>query len=292
MLSPYYYQICVVICINAILALGLNLLSGLAGQLSLGHAAFMGIGAYASGILTSVFGASFPAALLAGGVAAASCGFLVGLPILRLKGDYLAIATLGFGEIVRVAILNMKITGGAFGLRNIPKRTNLAVAVGFLALAYFYSRRLSASRFGRALVAIRDDEVAAEASGIDITKHKVVAFMASAFWAGIAGGLFAHWFRYLNPSSFTFMRSVEILSMVVLGGLGSLGGSILGAAALTYAPELLRNISPFVSQFRMLFYGALLVVTMLIRPQGLLGWATTLGDGRKTGKEGDASAAS
>lgn len=271
MLSAYYYQIIIVICINAILALSLNLVTGTAGQLSLGHAAFMGIGAYTSGILTSVYGMPFFVALVGGGVVAALCGFAIGLPTLRLKGDYLAIATLGFGEIIRVSILNMKITGGPFGLRGIPKSTNLTVAVVLAVAAYLVLDRVVKSRFGRALIAIKGDEVAAQAMGIDLTRHKVVAFMISAFWAGIAGVLFAHWFRYLNPSSFTFTKSVEILSMVVLGGMGSLPGAVLGAAALTYAPEFLRSVSPFVSQYRMLFYGALLVIIMLVRPEGLFG---------------------
>ncbi len=281
MLSPYYYQIAVIICVNIILALSLNLVTGFAGQLSLGHAAFMGIGAYTAGILTSVYEVPFIAALLAGGVVSAAFGLIIGFPSLRLKGDYLAIATLGFGEIIRVTILNMRITGGPFGLRNIPKYTNLPLAAGLVVLAYFVLARLLASRFGRALVAIREDETAAEAMGVDTTRHKVIAFVIGAFWAGTAGGLFAHWFRYLNPSSFSFMKSVEILCAVVLGGMGSLAGSVLGAAALTYAPEFLRSVSPLVSQYRMLFYGALLVLMMLVRPQGLLGKGSALAGKRK-----------
>ncbi len=271
MLSPYYYQLIVITCINVIMALSLNLVTGFAGQLSLGHAAFMGIGAYTAGILTSVYQVPFLAALAAGGLSAAFFGLLVGLPTLRLKGDYLAIATLGFGEIIRVTILNMKITGGAFGLRGISKETNLAISVAAVVLTYFTLKRLMKSRFGRAITAIREDEVAAQAMGIDITQYKVLAFVIGASWAGIAGGLFAHWFRYLNPSSFAFGKSVESLSMVVLGGMGNLEGPVLGAAVLTYAPELLRGASDFVSQYRMLFYGALLVIMMLVRPQGLAG---------------------
>lgn len=271
MLSPYYYQLIIVACINVIMALSLNLVTGFAGQLSLGHAAFMGIGAYASGILTSVYDVPFLVALVVGSLAAAVFGFLVGLPTLRLKGDYLAIATLGFGEITRVTILNLKITGGAFGLRGISKQTNLVVSLAAVALTYFTLRRLMNSRFGRAITAIREDEVAAGAMGIDITRYKVFTFVIGASFAGVAGGLFAHWFRYLNPSSFAFGKSVEILSMVVLGGMGSLEGPMLGATVLTYVPELLRGASDFVSQYRMLFYGALLVIMMLVRPQGLIG---------------------
>lgn len=271
MISPYYYQLLVIASINVIMALSLNLVTGCAGQLSLGHAAFMGIGAYTAGILTSVYGLSFAVALIAGGAMAALFGLLVGLPTLRLKGDYLAIATLGFGEIIRVSILNMQVTGGPFGLRGISKQTNLTIAAIAAVLVYWTMTRLMNSRFGRALTAIREDEVAAVAMGIDVTRHKVLAFVISAAWAGIAGGLFAHWFRYLHPSSFAFSASVEILSMVVLGGMGSLEGPVIGAAVLTYAPELLRGVSDFVSQHRMMFYGALLVVMMLVRPQGLVG---------------------
>lgn len=271
MLSAYYYQLLVIACINAIMAVSLNLVTGCAGQLSLGHAAFMGIGAYTAAILTSSYNVSFVFALIAGSVSAAFFGLIVGLPTLRLKGDYLAIATLGFGEIIRVSVLNMGITGGAFGLRGIPKETNLAVAVSAAILICLASKRLTKSRFGRALAAIREDEVAAEAMGVDTTRYKVLAFVIAASWAGVAGGLFAHWFRYLNPSSFSFMKSIEILSMVVLGGIGSLEGSVLGAFVLTFAPEFLRGVSDFVSQYRMLFYGALLVIMMLVRPQGLVG---------------------
>ena len=271
MISPYYYQLLVIASINVIMALSLNLVTGCAGQLALGHAAFMGIGAYTAGILTSVYHVPLAVALVAGAAVAALFGLIVGLPTLRLKGDYLAIATLGFGEIIRVAILNMGITGGPFGLRGISKHTNLTLAVAAAVLAYLTMKRLMNSRFGRALTAIREDEVAAVAMGIDATRHKVLAFVISAAWAGIAGGLFAHWFRYLHPSSFAFSASVEILSMVVLGGMESLEGPVLGAAALTYAPELLRGVSDFVSRHRMMFYGALLVIMMLVRPQGLIG---------------------
>ncbi len=274
MISPYYYQLLVITCINIIMALSLNLVTGCAGQLSLGHAAFMGIGAYTSGILTSVYNIPFMLALIAGGMSAALFGLVVGLPTLRLKGDYLAIATLGFGEIIRVTILNMKITGGAFGLRGIPKQTNLFTAAILALLAYWALKRQKRSRFGRALTAIREDQIAAAAMGIDVSRHKVIAFAMGATWAGIAGGLFAHWFRYLNPSSFAFSRSVEILSMVVLGGMGSLNGSVIGSAVLTFAPEVLRGVSDFVSQYRMLFYGAMLVIMMLVRPQGLVGRST------------------
>ncbi len=270
MLSAYYYQLFVIACINVIMAVSLNLVTGCAGQLSLGHAAFMGIGAYTAAIVTLSWDVPFVFALMSGSVSAAFFGLLLGLPTLRLRGDYLAIATLGFGEIIRVAILNLEITGGAFGLRGIPKETNLPIAFTSAVAVCLASKRLTKSRFGRALTAIREDEVAARAVGINSTFYKVSAFVISASCAGIAGGLFAHWFRYLNPSSFAFAESIEVLSMVVLGGIGSPEGSVMGALVLTFVPEFLRGLSSFVSQYRMLFYGALLVIMMLIRPQGLV----------------------
>ncbi|HOB43893.1 MAG TPA: branched-chain amino acid ABC transporter permease [Bacillota bacterium] len=270
MLSAYYYQLFVIACINVIMAVSLNLVTGCAGQLSLGHAAFMGIGAYTAAIVTLSWDVPFVLALISGSVSAAFFGLLLGLPTLRLRGDYLAIATLGFGEIIRVAILNLEITGGAFGLRGIPKETNLPIAFTSAVAVCLASKRLTKSRFGRALIAIREDEVAARAVGINSTFYKVSAFVISASCAGIAGGLFAHWFRYLNPSSFAFAESIEVLSMVVLGGIGSPEGSVMGALVLTFVPEFLRGLSSFVSQYRMLFYGALLVIMMLIRPQGLV----------------------
>jgi len=270
MLSAYYYQLFVIACINVIMAVSLNLVTGCAGQLSLGHAAFMGIGAYTAAIVTLSWDVPFVLALISGSVSAAFFGLLLGLPTLRLRGDYLAIATLGFGEIIRVAILNLEITGGAFGLRGIPKETNLPIAFTSAVAVCLASKRLTKSRFGRALTAIREDEVAARAVGINSTFYKVSAFVISASCAGIAGGLFAHWFRYLNPSSFAFAESIEVLSMVVLGGIGSPEGSVMGALVLTFVPEFLRGLSSFVSQYRMLFYGALLVIMMLIRPQGLV----------------------
>ncbi len=271
MISAYYYNLLILIGINIILALGLNLITGYTGQLSLGHAAFMSVGGYASGILTVKTGIPFLPALVIGALVAAALGFLVGLPTLRLRGDYLAIATLGFGEILRVTFLNLEITGGPFGLRGLAKETNGLIVFIATVIALVVIWSLINSRVGRAMIAIREDEVAAEAMGINTTRYKVLAFVVGAFFAGIAGGLYAHWFRYLNPASFGFMKSIEILCMVVLGGLGSTTGAVVGAATLTYAPEFLRSFFPVISEYRMLFYGALLVVLMLLRPQGIMG---------------------
>ena len=276
-INPYYYGIFLVMGINMILAMSLNLVTGFTGQLHLGHAGFMAIGAYTAGILATKGGAAFLPAVLAGGVAAAFFGFVVGLPTLRLRGDYLAIATLGFGEIVRIAILNLDITGGAFGLRGIPRLTNLPIVIIAVLLTYVILHSLIRSRVGRAFVAIREDEVAASAMGIETTRMKVTAFVLAAFFAGVAGGLYAFWFRFISPGSFGFLLSIEILSMVVLGGLGNLLGSVLGAGFITYLPELLRTSVPAVAQHRMVFYGALLVLAMIVRPNGLLGTSSEQG---------------
>jgi len=276
-INPYYYGIFLVMGINMILAMSLNLVTGFTGQLHLGHAGFMVIGAYTAGILATKGGAAFLPAVLAGGVAAAFFGFVVGLPTLRLRGDYLAIATLGFGEIVRIAILNLDITGGAFGLRGIPRLTNLPIVIIAVLLTYVILHSLIRSRVGRAFIAIREDEVAASAMGIETTRMKVTAFVLAAFFAGVAGGLYAFWFRFISPGSFGFLLSIEILSMVVLGGLGNLLGSVLGAGFITYLPELLRTSVPAVAQHRMVFYGALLVLAMIVRPNGMLGTSSEQG---------------
>ena len=276
-INPYYYGIFLVMGINMILAMSLNLVTGFTGQLHLGHAGFMAVGAYTAGILATKGGAAFLPAVLAGGVAAAFFGFVVGLPTLRLRGDYLAIATLGFGEIVRIAILNLDITGGAFGLRGIPRLTNLPIVIIAVLLTYVILHSLIRSRVGRAFIAIREDEVAASAMGIETTRMKVTAFVLAAFFAGVAGGLYAFWFRFISPGSFGFLLSIEILSMVVLGGLGNLLGSVLGAGFITYLPELLRTSVPAVAQHRMVFYGALLVLAMIVRPNGLLGTSSEQG---------------
>jgi branched-chain amino acid transport system permease protein len=208
----------------------------------------------------------FIAALLLGGFAAAIAGLLVGLPSMRLRGDYLAIVTLGFGEIIRVAILNIDAVGGARGFAGIPQRTDLAWAAAVAALTFVVIRNLVRSYHGRALLAIREDEIAAEALGVPTTRYKVSAFVVAAFFAGVSGGLFSH-YTYLHTNSFTFMKSIEVIVMVVLGGMGSLVGSVLGAFLLTALPEMLR----FASAERLIIYSLLLIVLMISRPQGLLG---------------------
>jgi branched-chain amino acid transport system permease protein len=285
-LNDYLLQVVILCGINVILAVSLNLINGFTGQFSIGHAGFMALGGYGSAMFTLhagvrwaqamgaagvpdgvAQGAALTVALLLGGLLAAVAGYLVGLPSLRLRGDYLAIATLGFGEIIRVLILNVDAVGGARGLPGIPGWANLFwVGAGVLAVT-LVSRHLANSTFGRALFAIRDDEVAAEALGVNTTAYKVLAFVMGAFFAGVAGGLFAHYLSYLNPNSFTFVKSIEVIAMIVLGGLGSISGAVVGAVTLTLLPEVLRPVK----DYRMVIYSLMLIVLMITRPQGLLG---------------------
>lgn len=270
-LNAYYLQIVVLIGINVILAASLNLINGVTGQFSLGHAGFLAVGAYVSAFTSLTLGLSsslaLPLPLLTGGLAAALAGLAVGVPTLRLRGDYLAIATLGFGEIIRVIILNTDAVGAARGLGGIPILAGFGAVFGCAALCLVMLWRLVYSPRGSAFFAIREDEVAAAAMGIDTTRYKILAFTIGAFWAGVAGGLLAHFIGYLHTNSFTFLRSVEIVVMVVLGGLGSLTGCVLAAAILTILPEALR----FGAEYRMVIYALLLIAIMLTRPSGLMG---------------------
>lgn len=268
--DPYLMQVLVNIGIGIILAQGLNVIVGLTGQLSLGHAAFVSIGAFASALLTLKTGLPFLVNLGLSGALAAAVATAIGFPILRLTGDYLAICTLGFAEIVKVFLLNFEPTNKALGLTVPAAKSAVPMPVlvfGGAVLAVILVSFVHNSRFGRALKAIREDEIAAEAMGIDTTRYKVQSFALGAFMAGVGGGLYAHFLGYINPSDFGFLKSVDILCMVVLGGLGSVPGTVIGAALLSSAPEFLR----FLAQYRMLIYGALLVFLMVFRPNGLLG---------------------
>jgi branched-chain amino acid transport system permease protein len=256
--------------INAILAVGLNLISGYTGQLSLGHATFMGLGAYAATLFALKLHLPFIVSIILGACVAAFFGFVIGVPTLRLRGDYLAIATLGFGEITKNILLNLEITGGPMGLRGIPKVTNVYIASVALIFVIFSLNRIMNSRVGKSFIAIREDELAAEAMGVNTTHFKILAFIIGAFYAGLAGGLYAFLFRYINPKDFGFMRSIEILCMVVLGGMGNTYGAVLGALMITVLPEFLRSVSPVVAQYRMVLYGLLLMVMMIVKPQGIL----------------------
>lgn len=224
-----------------------------------------------SALLTTRVQLPFALALVTGALAAGCAGLLVGFPTLRLKGDYLAIATLGFGEIMRVLALNLKVTGGPVGIRGIPHSTWPSVVIVLTILAYICMKKLLDSHVGKTFIAVREDETAAEAMGLDTAKVKIWAFVIGAVYAGVAGGLYAHYIRYINPSILGFMKSIEVLCMVVLGGMGSLNGTVAGALMLSIVPELLRSVSPLISQYRQVIYGLLLVVLMLCRPQGLFG---------------------
>lgn len=266
-IDPYYLRIIILLGINIIMALGLNITTGVTGQLSMGHAGFMSLGAYASAILTMKLGAPFWLALLAGALVAAAFGFLIGLPALRLEGDYLAIVTIGFAEIVRVFFLNFEPGGKAVGLSGIPKETGFTLVFIITVAVICLTTLLLKSRLGRAFYALRENEIAAAACGINTTSLKVWSFVIGAFLGGLGGALYAHYMYFISPQDFDFNRSIEMLNMVVLGGLGSIPGTILGACILTALPEMLR----IVADYRMLFYGALLVLLMIFRPNGLLG---------------------
>ena len=257
----------ILVCINIILAVSLNLINGYTGQFSLGHAGFMAIGAYVGAICTVKLALPLVVALIAGALFAGFVGLLIGLPTLRLKGDYLAIATLGFGEIIRLTVLNIPYIGGASGLTGIPRLTTFAWVFWLMILTVFIIKNLINSSAGRACIAVRENEIAAEAMGVNTTKYKVMAFTVGAVFAGIAGVLFAHYFYLVHPSSFTFMKSIDILTIVVLGGLGSMAGSIIGAIVLTFVSAVLASYA----EWRMIIYAVLLIVVMIFRPQGLLG---------------------
>lgn len=285
-LDPYYFTILMYAGINATLAVSLNLVSGFTGQFSMGHAGFMSVGGYFSAFLTTTIASAYPdllsdpnlsptifgLILFSAGIVSAMMGYLVGLPSLRLRGDYLAIVTLGFGEIIRVIVLNVDRIGGARGMPNIPALSSFAWVFGVLVLTLFVTWRLIHSRQGREFLAVREDEIAAEAMGVNTTSAKVRAFATGAFFAGISGGLFAHYLRYLNPQTFDFNRSFEVIIMVVLGGLGSLTGSVVAAVFLTVLKELLRPLQEITKlDFRMVIYSVMLIALMLTRPNGLFG---------------------
>ena len=254
--------------INIILTASLNLINGYTGQFSLGHAGFMAVGAYVGVVLTTNFQMAFPVAILAGGVTAGLLGALIGLPTLRLRGDYLAIATLGLGEIVRIVIINVPYVGGAAGFKGIPHHTDFTWVFCLMLVTLFIIKNFVNSRHGRACLAIRENEIAAESMGVNTTRYKVLAFSIGAFFAGVAGVLFGHNMYILSPASFTFMQSFNILIMVVMGGLGSMTGSIAGALVVTFLSAALASFP----NARMIIYALALILLMFYRPQGLFGY--------------------
>jgi len=283
LLSDYFTKILILVGINIILAVSLNVATGYLGQLPLGHAGFMAVGAYTGGIfLKSVNAAAMSgaplvltiaAAILLSGAVAALFGVIIGVPALRLKGDYLAIITLGFGEIIRVVITNIDsvlgfdFTYGASGLKRIPKFTGALNVFLCVVMTCLVIHMVMKSRHGRSILSIRENEIAAESCGVNTTFYKVMAFTMSAFFAGVAGCLYAGNLGSLQPGGFGFMKSIEILVMVVLGGMGSMLGSVVSATVLTILPEALRSFD----RYRMVVYSAALILMMIFKPSGLFG---------------------
>ncbi len=277
--DPYTTQVILFAAINVILAVSLNLVMGETGQFSLCHAAFMAVGAYTSALMTGkALPAMFPhlawtgaswasqltflPVLVAGGVVAAVAGLIVGGPSLRLRGDYLAMVTLGFGEIIRVLLQNTNAVGGARGMEGILPVTNLFWAVGAVAVTLYTMISLVRSTYGRGFQAVRDDEIAAAAMGIDTTRFKVTAFVIGAFFAGVAGALYAHAVEFISPEGFNFLRSFEIIVMVILGGLGRPVGVAVAAILITLLNEWLRDLS----EYRMVVYALIIILFMIFRP--------------------------
>lgn len=300
--NQYVQLIILFACANIILALSLNLVNGFTGQFSIGHAGFMAIGAYVSAYLSmkpEFFGTKFtvfPESIeylnylvfaICGGLAAAAAGWVVGLPSLRLRGDYLAIVTLGFSEIIRVILLNTQAVGGARGLFGIPEPGAISLgpitlspflvmyiqAAFWVTVTFIILWRLIHSVHGRAFLSVREDEIAAQAMGVNTTQVKVRAFVISSFFAGVAGSIFAHSANYLNPSTFGFTKSVDVIIMIVLGGMGSLSGSVLAAIFITFLPEfVLRPLQEYTQiDFRMVIYSVTLILFMVLRPKGIFG---------------------
>jgi branched-chain amino acid transport system permease protein len=283
-LNPFYVNTLFFIGINIILAVSLHLIIGITGQFSIGHAGFLAVGAYASAIITMKLQLPFGLALVVGGLAAAVAGLIIGIPTLRLKGDYLAIATLGFGEIVRIILLNIDYVGGASGL-SVSHLTTWPWIAGCMIITIVVINNFTNSTHGRACISIRENEIAADAMGINTTFYKVAAFAIGAFFAGIAGGLYAHNFYIIQPSNFGFLKSFDILIFVVLGGLGSLSGAVISAILLTIISTFLQDYP----ETRMIIYSLVLIIMMLYRPQGLMGTKelTSFFKGKKSAKGGN-----
>ncbi len=275
--NQYFISLLVFLGLNAITTMGLTLLMGYAGQISLGHAAFLGIGAYASGVLTTKYGLHPLAAFLAGIILSAGIAVLVGKPTLRLKGHYMAVATLGFGEIVFIAFNELSaLTGGPSGLSNIPPLSFGGASIegvpflylvwGLVFLVLAFSLNVINSRVGRALRAVHGSELAANAMGVDASRYKLNVFVLSAVYASMAGSLYAHFLAFISPNAFSLMFSILLLMMVVIGGSQTIWGAVVGAAILTLLPEYLRSLE----DFEILAYGAILLAVLLFMPQGVL----------------------
>ncbi len=290
LMNNYWMHVVNVSLIFVILTVSLNLINGFTGQFSIGHMGFAAIGAYTSATLTTLIWKlpshgtvaylAFIGALLLGGIAAAFIGFLIGLPTLRLRGDYLAIVTLAFGEIIRVTINSISFVGGPRGIPGIPRFSTFTFVLIATVLSVIIMRNIIYSSIGRAFLSIREDEVASELVGVDTTRYKVIGFTIGAFFAGIGGGLLAHLVQYINPLQFGFMATIYVLIMVYVGGIGSISGSIVAAIGLTFLSEGLRfgldklnsvTTFPVGPEWRMVIYAVLLIATMLYKTNGLMG---------------------
>ena len=294
-IDDYQARILVLIATSIILATSLNLINGFTGQFSIGHAGFMAVGAYASAYFSVNYGKAIIAglgflgetgatsvalliAIIIGAIAAAIAGLIVGIPSLRLKGDYLAIVTLGFAEIIRILIQNIDAIGGATGYQ-VPGYANFLWIGIFTVITIVVIHNIVKSDTGRALISIREDELAAEAMGVNVTRYKVTSFVIGSSFAGIAGALFAHYNKFLHPNDFQFIKSFEIIIMIVIGGMGSMTGAILGAIVVTLLPELLRKLPDVAvgsttiqfTDLRLVIFALILILTMILRPQGILG---------------------
>lgn len=284
-INPYFFSVIMYAGINIIMATSLNLVNGFTGQFSMGHAGFMAVGAYVSASMTTYFQATSPdslegltgvaiflCALFLAGLVSAIVGYIVGLPSLRLTGDYLAIVTLGFSEIIRVLLLNMDFVGGARGMPNIPSLSSFGWVYTFTIFTVFVVWRILKTAQGRSFLSVREDEIAAQAMGVDTTKTKVRAFVLASFLAGVGGGLFAHFLKFINPATFDLNRSFEMIIMVVMGGMGSVTGAVFAGGFLTVLREALRELQSFTGvDLRMIIYSLFLIILMLTRPMGIFG---------------------
>ena len=279
-LNFYYQNMLITMCINIMLAVSLHIVIGITGQFSIGHAGFLAVGAYISAICTMKLGMPFLMAILIGALVAALMGLLIGIPSLRLKGDYLAIATLGFAEIIRIVFLNIDSVGGAAGMQ-VTHQSTWTYAFFGVFITILVISNFTHSRHGRACISVREDEIAADAMGINTTYYKVVAFTIGSFFAGVAGAIYAHNFYIIQPTAFGFLKSFDILIFVVLGGLGSLSGSVIAAILLTVISTYLQGFP----ETRMIIYSLVLIFVMLYRPKGLMG-TKEITDLLKFGKKG------
>ena len=282
LLTSYHLQIIMFIGINIVMTVSLGMVNGFTGQFSIGHGGFMAVGAYASVFFTTIifqllgsespgrtiggYGLFFVSILIGGGVAGLA-GLLVGLPTLHLKGDYLAIVTMAFGEVIRTIIRVSEPLGGPRGVSGIPAITNLTIVFVFTVVSVWLMRNFLTSTYGRASRATRDSEIAAELSGINTTKQKMLVFTISAMFAGVSGGIYAHILQFIHPDNFTFMKSLEYLIYLYVGGASSISGAMTGAVAFTIMPELFRGFQ----SWRMVLYSLMLIVIMLFRPNGIIG---------------------